>query len=83
MKISYQCSNCGAHEQTLAGIGIPEGMFYLGYRAHGDVVYCPNCVETWKERNAVEYGAPFDEPRDGVRARISTLFGGLTECAKE
>ncbi len=33
--------------------------------------------------NAVEYGAPFDEPRDGVRARISALFGGLTECAKE
>lgn len=63
MKISYQCSNCGAHEQTAAGVGIPEGMFYLGYRAHGDVLYCPDCVETWKERNGEEY----DEQYKGAK----------------
>jgi len=30
MKISYQCSNCGAHEQTSAWLGIPEGMWVRG-----------------------------------------------------
>jgi len=62
MKISYQCSNCGAHEQTPAGVGIPEGMFYLGYRAHGDVLYCPDCVKTWKERNGMEYDEQYKDP---------------------
>ena len=61
MKISYQCSNCGAHEQTTAGVGIHKGMFYLGYRAHGDVLYCPDCVETWKERNGAEYDEQYKD----------------------
>ena len=29
-KIHYQCSNCGAHEQTSAWLGIPEGMWVRG-----------------------------------------------------
>jgi hypothetical protein len=61
MKISYQCSNCGVHEQTSAVVGVPEGMFYLGYRAHGDVLYCPNCVKTWKERNGMEYDEQYKD----------------------
>jgi hypothetical protein len=61
MKISYQCSNCGAHEQTSAWVGIPEGMFNLGYRAHGDVLYCPDCVESWKERNGAEYDEQYND----------------------
>jgi hypothetical protein len=60
-KIHYQCSNCGAHEQTLAVVGGPEGMFYLGYRAHGDVLYCPDCVKTWKERNGEEYDEQYKD----------------------
>ena len=60
-KINYQCSNCGAHEQTSAWVGIPEGMFHLGYRAHGDVLYCPACVETWKERNGAEYDEQYKD----------------------
>ena len=60
-KIHYQCSNCGAHEQTSAWVGIPEGMFHLGYRAHGDVLYCPACVETWKERNGAEYDEQYKD----------------------
>ena len=57
MKIEYQCSNCGKVERTSAMVGIPEGMFALGYRAVGDALYCPNCVQSWAERN----GKPFDE----------------------
>lgn len=61
MKISYQCSNCGKREQTSAWVGILEGMFCLGYRAHGDVLYCPDCVETWKERNGEEYDEQYKD----------------------
>ena len=57
MKIEYQCSNCGKLEKTSAMVGIPEGMFALGYRAVGDALYCPDCVNSWAERN----GKPFDE----------------------
>ena len=57
MKIEYQCSNCGKLEKTSAMVGIPEGMFGLGYRAVGDALYCPDCVKSWAERN----GKPFDE----------------------
>jgi hypothetical protein len=60
-KIHYQCSNCGKREQTSAWVGIPEGMFHLGYRAHGDVLYCPDCVETWKERNGAEYDEQYKD----------------------
>lgn len=37
-KIHCQCSNCGKNEQTSATIGIPEGMFYIGYRAQCTVL---------------------------------------------
>ena len=57
MKIEYQCSNCGKWEMVSAMVGIPHGMFALGYRAVGDALYCPDCVNSWAERN----GKPFDE----------------------
>lgn len=57
MKIEYQCSNCGKRETTRAMVGVPNGMYGLNYRAVGDALYCPNCVNTWSERN----GKPFDE----------------------
>lgn len=44
MKIEYQCSNCGKWERVSAMVGIPDGMFALGYRAVGDALYCPDCV---------------------------------------
>ena len=61
-EIRYQCSNCGKAEQTRAMLGIPDGMFYAGYRAHGDVLYCPDCVKTWKERNGAEYDEQYKDP---------------------
>ena len=56
-KIHYQCSSCGKTESVRAMVGIPHGMFGLGYRAVGDALYCPDCVKSWEERN----GVPFDE----------------------
>ena len=53
-RLHYSCSNCGKQEVTSA---IPHGMYALGYRAVGSALYCPQCVETWKERN----GEDFDE----------------------
>ena len=46
MKIEYQCSNCGKREKVSAMVGIPQGMFGLGYRAVGDALYCPDCVNS-------------------------------------
>ena len=46
-EILYQCSNCGKTGRTRAMLGVPDGMFYAGYRAHGDVLYCPDCGKTW------------------------------------
>ena len=57
MKISYQCSNCGQKFQSLAMIGVPDGMYISGCRAVGDAFYCEDCVKTWADRN----GKPFDE----------------------
>ena len=57
VKLHYSCSNCGKQETTSAKAGIPHGMYSLGYRAVGSALYCPKCVETWKERN----GEDFDE----------------------
>ena len=61
-EILYQCSNCGKAEQTRAALGVPDGMLYAGYRAHGDVLYCPDCVKTWKERNGAEYDEQYKDP---------------------
>ena len=61
-EILYQCSNCGKIERTRAALGVPDGMFYAGYRAHGDVLYCPDCVKTWKERNGAEYDEQYKDP---------------------
>ena len=57
MKIEYQCSNCAKRETTSAMAGVPNGMYLLNYRAIGDALYCPDCVNTWHERN----GKSFDE----------------------
>jgi hypothetical protein len=57
MKIHYSCSNCGKREITSPVVGVPHGMYALGYRAVGSALYCPKCVRTWKERN----GKDFDE----------------------
>ncbi|NLE27551.1 MAG: hypothetical protein GX625_19890 [Clostridiaceae bacterium] len=66
-EIFYQCSNCGKREQTRAALGVPDGMFYAGYRAHGDVLYCPDCVKTWKERNGAEKRRAVQRPSSSVR----------------
>lgn len=60
--ISYQCSNCGQRGWAIPFLGIPESMFLEGFRAHGDVLYCPDCVKTWKERNGKEYDEQYSDP---------------------
>lgn len=61
-KIRYQCSNCGQQGVATPFPSIPESMFFEGFRAHGDVLYCPDCVKTWKERNGMEYDEQYKEP---------------------
>ena len=65
-KLRYSCRNCGKQEITIVAAGVPHGMYSLGYRAVGSALYCPQCVETWKERN----GKDFDEQI----ANPTTLF---------
>ncbi len=62
MKIEYQCSNCGKIEKVSAMVGIPHGMFFAGYRANGDALYCPDCVKSWAERNGKEFDEQYKEP---------------------
>ena len=55
-KIFCQCSNCGFNFDVSPMLGIPEGMFYEGYRAVG------NCVKTWKDRNGKEFEEQIENP---------------------
>ena len=54
-KIFCQCSRCGYHFEVSPMLGIPEGMYYNGYRAVGDALYCPVCVESWQDRNGRDF----------------------------
>ncbi len=45
-------------------------MYLVGYRAVGDALYCPNCVESWAERN----GGDFDEIYENPTAMFSKWF---------
>lgn len=62
LEIVYWCSNCGKREVTSPVIGVPEGMYALGYRAVGNAIYCPECVRTWPERNGDEFDAEYRDP---------------------
>lgn len=53
--IELQCSNCG----TRLSLN-PTDFWKYGWRYTG-VPYCPNCVETWKERNGKEWNEQYDE----------------------
>ena len=61
-KMFIQCSCCGYHWETSPMLGIPEGMYYNGYRAVGDALYCPDCVKTWKDRNGEEFDNQYKNP---------------------
>lgn len=61
-KIFVQCSNCGYHFKTSPAIGVPEGMYYMGYRAVGSALYCPECLKTWKDRNGAEFYEQYENP---------------------
>ena len=79
MKIEYQCSNCGKWEKVSAMVGIPHGMFALGYRAVGDALYCPECVKSWAERN----GKPFDEQYKDVGHLFSVWWNNKVKRQAE
>ena len=62
LKIYIQCSRCGFHFCVSPMLGIPDGMWNNGYRAVGDALYCPECVQTWAERNGVEFDEQIVNP---------------------
>lgn len=51
--MKVKCSRCGEDIELTA---ILE-MYDAGYRAVGDAIYCPTCVQGWNERA----GIPFDK----------------------
>lgn len=61
-KLFCQCSNCGTSFYTSAAVGVPHGMYYEGYRAVGDALYCPECVKNWKDRNGREFDKDIKDP---------------------
>lgn len=52
--MKVQCCSCGEPVDISAGHCLE--MFGKGYRAVGDALYCPTCVQGWNERA----GTPFD-----------------------
>ena len=62
VKLHCSCSNCGKREVLVARARIPYDMYSLGYRAVGSALYCPQCVETWKERNGEEFDEQIANP---------------------
>ena len=79
MQIEFLCSNCGKSHMTRPMVGIPHGMFSLGYRAVGDAFYCDNCVRTWKERN----GKEFDEQYPDAPHMFAMLWNKTVKQAAE
>lgn len=79
MQIEFLCSNCGKSHMTRPMVGIPHGMFLLGYRAVGDAFYCNNCVRTWKERN----GKEFDEQYPDAPLMFAMLWNKTVKQAVE
>ena len=63
VEINYQCGNCGKRFVTSPIPGVPDGMYYSGNRAVGDVFYCEDCVKTWKERNGKEFDEQYKNPQ--------------------
>ena len=61
-KAFYRCSNCGKREFIRPIVGVPQEMYWLGYRAVGSALYCPKCVESWKERNGEEFEEQIENP---------------------
>ena len=61
-KIFVQCSKCGFHFVVSPMLGIPEGMYYNGYRAVGDALYCPDCVKSWEDRNGDAFEKQYKNP---------------------
>ena len=86
-----QCSNCGFHFETRPMLGIPEGMYYDGYRAVGSALYCPECVKNWKERNGAEFGEQYGNPskmfanwwNNKVNSFVDEMFGGVLSALTE
>jgi len=55
--VVIQCSNCGKHEtvwMTSSWSNLAKELYKKGYRYNG-VIYFPECVKTWKERNGQEF----------------------------
>ena len=61
-EIFCQCSNCGFHFEIRPILGVPDGMYYNGYRAVGNALYCPDCVKSWKDRNGREFDEDIENP---------------------
>lgn len=48
--IQIYCSNCGKHEEVVTA-GDVKRAIQSGWNSYGRVLYCPECVRTWRERN--------------------------------
>lgn len=44
------CSNCGARQRFKYSATNVNNLIALGWNSFGSALYCPKCVETWKEQ---------------------------------
>lgn len=45
------CSNCGVNRAFKYSATNVNKLIALGWNSYGAVLYCPKCVETWRDRN--------------------------------
>jgi len=48
------CSRCGTSETVSRSVDGVKSKTKKGWRTYGGVIYCPECVKSWKERNSKE-----------------------------
>ncbi len=49
--MQIQCSNCGARQCFKYSAANVNSLIALGWNSFGSALYCPKCVETWRDRN--------------------------------
>lgn len=61
-----QCSNCGARQDFKYSATNVNSLVASGWNSCGSALYCPQCVETWRERNG-------DRPLSGRENTIRVI----------
>ena len=69
--MDIRCSNCGRKQEVKTAHDALCAI-YQGWRNHGDALYCPECMDTWVERNG-------DRPHGSARDAFYLITSEMLE----